>query len=317
MFEHQEEVAFTESRRQWSVPVSVAVGATMLIGFWPAPSGTSSLDASPSAFGVGAPAVPSTIAIEPTSQVFPDSVSEGRSNTPSVDSRELPEPDVPPLRLELLLLGDPPVVNADVEAIEDVEVIVDVESPDAEPGGFVGDDQHAMDSDEGDGNSSAEIEEPNGSDVLQVVRWVGGSIAVSETADSATTENVSQVLRLAWNTQRQAVSEGAGSFAWASAFEHRSGFARVLGEQLRSSITPPTDDVITEAELVVTGVRIDTAGRAVASFCVVEDAGFGSFSGMQGQWGTVVATAGVVGLMRSSGGWVVDDVSQIGVVEAC
>ena len=174
-----------------------------------------------------------------------------------------------------------------------------------------------MASDGGDGSSSIEIEEPNGSDVLQVVRWVGGSIAVSEPADSATTENVSQVLRLAWSTQRQAVSDGAGSFAWASAFEHRSGFARVLGERLKSSITPPTGDVVTQADLFVAGIRIDTAGRAVASFCVVEDAGFGSFSGTQGQWGTVVATAGVVGLIRSSGGWLVDDVARIGVVAEC
>jgi len=317
VFEHQEEVAFTESRRQWSVPVSVAVGATMLIGFWPAPSGISSVDASPSASGVGAPAVPSTIAIEPTSQTLPDSSSEGRSDASLFSSRDLLEPDVPPLRLELLLLGDRPAVSADGEVVEELEVIEEVEPPTTELGEFVVDDRDEMASDGGDGSSSIDFEEPNGSDVLQVVRWVGGSIAVSEPADAATAANVSQVLRLAWSTQRQAVSEGAGSFAWASAFEHRSGFARVLGEQLRASITPPTDGAVTDAALVVAGVRIDAAGRAVASFCVVEDAGFGSFSGSQGQWGTVVATAGTVGLVRSSGGWLVDDVARIGAVEEC
>ena len=311
MLERKEEVAFTGSRRQWSVPVSVAVGVMMLIGFWPAPSQISLVDASQSALAAPISSVSSTIAIEPTSQMLSASSPGGTTDAPSPRSFEVPAQDVPPLRVELLVLGESPVGGADVKVIEDVE------RPNNESGRFGGNDQTELPSDGAGGNSSTEVKEPNGSDVLQVIRWAGGATAVSSPADAETTAKVSQVLRLAWSAQRQAVSEGAGSYIWVSAFEYRSGFARVLGEQLRASMSPRSDAAIVDAEFFVTGVRIDTAGRAVASFCVVEDAGYASFSDTQGQWGTVMASAGSVGLIWSSGGWLVDDVARIGVVEAC
>ncbi|MGB1820947.1 MAG: hypothetical protein ACPHNZ_08395 [Ilumatobacteraceae bacterium] len=38
-----DEVRFTRARRQWSVPISIALGVMVMIGFWPAPnSGASS-----------------------------------------------------------------------------------------------------------------------------------------------------------------------------------------------------------------------------------------------------------------------------------
>jgi len=114
-------VAFTGSRRQWSVPVSVAVGVMMLIGFWPAPSQISLVDASQSALAVPISSVSSTIAIEPTSQMLSASSPGGTTDAPSPRSFEVPAQDVPPLRLELLVLGESPVGGADVKVIEDVE----------------------------------------------------------------------------------------------------------------------------------------------------------------------------------------------------
>lgn len=308
MQEQHEEVAFVGGTRQWSVPISLAFGAIALIGLWPIPHGTTT---------AGAPQQPlmtlgSSVEVDEFLNVYIE--PEQMAESPTGESEYLgvaPQSEIIPIGLHLLLLEEPSTEGDGVAAADGVEVSAN------EPSNDRGEE---LDSQPPNPVESAPVDledEPTGSDVLQVFRWVGGAIALSAPADSDISAEVSQVARLAWEAQRQAVVEGAASSSWYSALAYRTGFARVLTANLMTSFEPPDATAVMESAFTVTDVRVDTAGRAIASFCLVEDSGFGSFTDTQGEWGSVSAVTGSIGLVSGVGGWTVDDVGRVTASAQC
>ncbi len=307
-----EEVAFVHGRRQWSVPLSVALGAVTLIGLWPAQyrvPGVTATDQSSTTM-VGTVVAEGYLNV----QREPDLAIEV-SLSESPQSRPSQEDAIVPLDLELLMLEK--TMSSSVGTEPSDEIATPTTDPLREPP----DEQHAPLEDSAEPSPvevpEEEADEPTGSDVLQVVRWVGGAIALSTPAEPEVASEVSQVARLAWQAQRQAVSEGTQSATWYSALAYRSGFAQVLAENLMASLNSPDETVVLDSAFTVTDVRVDAAGRAIASFCVVEDSGFGSFSDTQGNWGSVASMTGLIGLVRGTGGWTVDDVARVSVGAQC
>ena len=306
--EQHEEVAFVGGTRQWSVPISLAFGAIALIGLWPIPHGTTTAGApQQSLMTLG-----SSVEVDELLNVYVE--PEQMAESPTGASEYLgvaPQGEIIPLGLHLLLLEEPSTEGDGVAAADGVEVSAN------EPSNDRGED---LDSEPSNPVESAPVDledEPTGSDVLQVFRWVGGAIALSAPAESDISAEVSQVARLAWEAQRQAVVEGAASSSWYSALAYRTGFARVLTANLMTSFEPPDATAVMESAFTVTDVRVDTAGRAIASFCLVEDSGFGSFTDAQGEWGSVWAVTGSIGLVSGVGGWTVDDVGRVTASAQC
>ena len=306
--EQHEEVAFVGGTRQWSVPISLAFGAIALIGLWPIPHGTTTAGASQQSLMT----LGSSVEDDELLNVFVE--PEQMAESPTGESEYLgvaPQGEIIPLGLHLLLLEEPSTEGDGVAAADGVEVSAN------EPSNDRGED---LDSEPSNPVESAPVDpedEPTGSDVLQVFRWVGGAIALSAPAESDISAEVSQVARLAWEAQRQAVVEGAASSSWYSALAYRTGFARVLTANLMTSFEPPDATAVMESAFTVTDVRVDTAGRAIASFCLVEDSGFGSFTDAQGEWGSVWAVTGSIGLVSGVGGWTVDDVGRVTASAQC
>jgi hypothetical protein len=301
--EQHEEVAFVGGTRQWSVPISVAIGAIALIGLWPTPHETTTVGASQQSLMTRAQtSVEVDGSLSTDVEPAPMTVSPaGESEHPGAER----ENEIVPLGVDLLLLGEPSTEGEGVAAADEIEV------PTNESASGRGEE---LDRQPSDPAESAPIElddEPTGSDVLQVFRWIGGAIAVSAPAESDVAAEVSRAARLAWEAQRQAVVEGATSSSWYSALAYRTGFARVLTANFMASFEPPDVAPVMESAFTVTEVRIDTAGRAIASVCIVEDSGFGSFTDTQGEWGSVSVTTGLIGLVSGVGGWTVDDVGRV------
>jgi len=301
----REEVAFVDGRRQWSVPLSVALGAVTLIGLWPAPYQVP---------GVGATEQSSTTVGTVVTEEYVDDQRESEvvievAATESPHSPPTQGNDIVPLGPELLMLEKPISSSVGTEPSDEIEV------PTTDPVSEQPDEPYLPLEDNAElspvEEPEEETDEPTGADVLQVVRWVGGAIALSTPAESEIASEVTQVARLAWQAQRQAVSEGTQSTSWNSARAYRTGFARVLAETLMTVVVPPDDAVVLDSAFTVTDVRIDVAGRAIVSFCLVEDSGFGSFSDTQGTWGLVTSIAGSIGLVNAVGGWTVDDVARV------
>lgn len=308
MPEQHEDVTVVDGKRQWSVPLSIAFGAIALISFWPTPDERLSV--------VAFEESTTTLATRPiVGSESADIEVKGESSAESVvgasgGSVKTQDDEEIVLPLDLLLLEDPSISAAGGEQSEVAEV----------PAGESTSEQNDGDvqpSDPGESSPVQLVDEPTGADVLQVVRWVGGAVAVSTPAEANISADVSQVVRLAWAAQRQAVSEGVGSAAWDSALAYRTGFARVLLENLMTSIQPSGNATISESAFTVIDVRTDAVGRAIASICLVEDAGFGSFADSQGQWGSVVVVSVSIGLVRSAGGWTVDDVARAALGTQC
>ena len=307
--EQHEEVAFVGGTRQWSVPISLAFGAIALIGLWPIPHGTTTAGASQqSLMTLGS----SSVEVDEFLNVYvePEQIAE----SPTGESEYLgvaPQDEIIPLGLHLLLLEEPSTEGDGVAAADGAEVSAN------EPSNDRGEELESQPSNPVESAPVDLEDEPTGSDVLQVFRWVGGAIALSAPADSDISAEVSQVARLAWEAQRQAVVEGAASSSWYSALAYRTGFARVLTANLMTSFEPPDATAVMESAFTVTDVRVDTAGRAIASFCLVEDSGFGSFTDTQGEWGSVWAVTGSIGLVSGVGGWTVDDVGRVTASAQC
>jgi len=303
--QEREEVAFVDGRRQWSVPLSVALGAVTLIGFWPAPNQVPGIGATEqSSTTVGAVVTEEYV----NDQREPDLATEVAASE-SPHSPPTQGDEIVPLGPELLMLEKPISSSVGTEPSDEIT------TPTTDPVSEQPDEQDLPFEDSADLGSVEEPEEevdvPTGADVLQVVRWVGGAIALSTPAEPEVASEVSQVARLAWQAQRQAVSEGTQSTSWNSAHAYRTGFARVLAETLMMVVVPPDETVVLDSAFTVTDVRIDVAGRAIVSFCLVEDSGFGSFSDTQGTWGLVTSISGSIGLVNAVGGWTVDDVARV------
>lgn len=281
----------------------------MLIGLWPAPNHDAGVKASEQSSTTqvsrrvgGEDALQFRVAVD----VSPDELEPEGEYPPSQRVE-----DVIPLEFELLMLEASSTSETPIEAPDDIELPtseLSFNSGDEPPVRAPGDDPL------GPGEVA---DEPTGADVLQVMRWVSGAAALSVTASSDISGEVAQVARLAWQAQRQAVLEGADSGTWSSALAYRSGFARVLSERLKASMEPPNDLTVTESAFTITEVRLDADGRAIASFCLVEDSGFGSFASTQGHWGSVAAMSGSIGLVKAAGGWTVDDVGRVSLGNQC
>ncbi|MEK9883141.1 MAG: hypothetical protein VW442_00580 [Acidimicrobiaceae bacterium] len=301
-----DEVRFTRARRQWSVPISIALGVMVMIGFWPAPnSGASSSRSSV----LETTTTLRSIVTQEAPPLAPDPllVADDGESLPSVDV-EVDQPQShEALGIEQLLLGTQPP-QADLGGVEEGDLDESAQSPTT---GMVDDGEtNSQPVEDGDVAQPDAVEEPTGSDVLQVVRWVNSAAALGEPADAETVDGVVQTVRSAWEAQRRAVVAGGSSDEWSHVLASRSGFARVVAAQLMASMSAGSDRAISDAALTVSSVRLDPAGRALANFCVVEDGGFASFGDSQGEWGVVVTVTGVLGLMRNGGGWFVDDVAQ-------
>ncbi len=239
-------------------------------------------------------------------------VADDGESLPSVDV-EVDQPQShEALGVEQLLLGTQPppadLGGVDERAVDEGDLDESAQSPTT---GTVDDGEtNSQPVEDGDVAQPDAVEEPTGSDVLQVVRWVNSAVALGEPADAETVDGVVQTVRSAWEAQRRAGVAGGSSDEWSHVLASRSGFARVVASQLMASMSAGSDRAISDAALTVSNVRLDPAGRAIANFCVVEDGGFASFGDSQGEWGVVVTVTGVLGLMRNGSGWFVDDVAQ-------
>jgi hypothetical protein len=282
-----------------------------LIGFWPAPYQVPGVGAiEQSSTTVGTVVTEEYVDDHRESEVVTEVAATESPHSPPTQGNE-----IVPLGPELLMLEKP------ISSIVGTEPSDEIEVPTTDPVSEQPDEQHLRLEDNAElspvEEPEEETDEPTGADVLQVVRWVGGAIALSTPAESEIASEVTQVARLAWQAQRQAVSEGTQSTSWNSARAYRTGFARVLAETLMTVVVPPDDAVVLDSAFTVTDVRIDVAGRAIVSFCLVEHSGFGSFSDTQGTWGLVTSIAGSIGLVNAVGGWTVDDVARVSVGAQC
>lgn len=306
-------------RRQWSVPISIALGVMVMIGFWPAPNSGAS---SPRVSVLETTTTPRSIVTQeapPSVPVPVPLVVDDGEPVPSVDVEVDQSRSYEALGVEQLLLGTQPpsadLGRLDEGAVAGSDLDESVQSPTTatvEDG-----ETNSQPVEDGDAAQPDAVEEPTGSDVLQVVRWVNSAVALGEPADAETVDGVVQTVRSAWEAQRRAVLAGGSSDEWSHVLGSRSGFARVVASQLMASMSAGSDRAISDSALTVRNVRLDPAGRAIAKFCVVEDGGFASFGDSQGEWGVVVTMTGVLGLMRSGGGWFVDDVAQRSTTAQC
>ena len=300
------------------MPISIALGVMVMIGFWPAPNSGAS---SPRISALETTTTLGSIVTEEASPsaLVPVVVDDDGEPLPSVDVEVDESQWHEALGVEQLLLGTQPppadLGRLDDGAVDGNDLDDSVRSPTT---GTVDDgEMNSQPVEDGDVAQPDVVEEPTGSDVLQVVRWVNSAVALGEPADVETVDGVVQTVRSAWEVQRRAVLAGGSSDEWSHVLGSRSGFARVVASQLMALLSAGSDRAISDSALTVRNVRLDPAGRAIAKFCVVEDGGFASFGDSQGEWGVVVTVTGVLGLMRSGGGWFVDDVAQRSTTAQC
>ena len=160
------------------------------------------------------------------------------------------------LGVEQLLLGTQPppadLGGVDERAVDEGDLDESVQSPTK---GTVDDGEtNSQPIDDGVVAQPDAVEEPTGSDVLQVVRWVNSALALGEPADAETVDGVVQTVRSAWEAQRRAVVAGGSSDEWSHVLGSRSGFARVVAAQLMASMSVGSDRVISDAALTVSNV---------------------------------------------------------------
>ena len=183
-----------------------------MIGFWPAPNSGAS---SPRSSVLETTTTFRSIVTQEAPRLVPQPllVANDGESLPSVDVEVGLSQSHEALGVEQLLLGtQPPPADfggVDERAVDEGDLDESAQSPTM---GTVDDGEtNSQPVEDGDVAQPDAVEEPTGSDVLQVVRWVNSAVALGEPADAETVDGVVQTVRSAWEAQRRAVVAGGSS----------------------------------------------------------------------------------------------------------